>query len=303
MADFKNRLSWSKSRDESFRECPRKYYYHYYGSWGGWGREAPAKTRLLYLLKNLKSRHMWLGEVVHHTIEDALKQYQRTRELKPESWLSRITEQMRREFRASRDRRYREDPKRNLALYEHEYESQISNQKWAEVHDTALRCFTNFANVFFLERVKPVPVEQWKLIETMQEFYVEGVLVYVKIDFAYEADGEFVIVDWKTGKSEDVDNQIQLDCYGLFSREAFKIPTEKIRTIECNVNLSKITEQKMIEAKLDFAKHYIRNSILQMKSSLVDVENNTAREEDFPFTENEQSCRYCNFKKVCAKWN
>ena len=303
MADFKNRLSWSKSRDESFRECPRKYYYHYYGSWGGWAREAPAKTRLLYLLKNLKSRHMWLGEVVHHTIEDALKQYQRTRELKPESWLSRITEQMRREFRASRDRRYREDPKRNLALYEHEYESQISNQKWAEVHDTALRCFTNFANVFFLERVKPVPVEQWKLIETMQEFYVEGVLVYVKIDFAYEADGEFVIVDWKTGKSEDVDNQIQLDCYGLFSREAFKIPTEKIRTIECNVNLSKITEQKMIEAKLDFAKHYIRNSILQMKSSLVDVENNTAREEDFPFTENEQSCRYCNFKKVCAKWN
>jgi hypothetical protein len=58
----------------------------------------------------------------------------------------------------------------------------------------------------------------------------------------------------------------------------------------------------MIEAKIDFAKHYIRNSIAGMKKALADPENNVAREEDFPFTENEQTCRWCNFKKVCAKW-
>lgn len=303
MGELKNNLSWSKSRDETFRECPRRYYYHYYASWGGWNRQGDPKTRQFYILKNLKSRHMWLGEVVHHTIEDALKHYQRTQELKPEFWLQKITDQMRREFRGSRDRKYLEDPKRNVGLYEHEYESNISDERWAEVHDTARRCFTNFANIFFVERVKPVPVAQWKLIETMQEFHLDGILVYVKIDFAYEEGGYFVIVDWKTGKSEDVDNQIQLDCYGLFSREAFKVPTEKIKTIECNVNLCKNNEYQMIEAKMDFAKHYIRNSILQMKNSLDDVANNKASEENFPFTENEASCRFCFFKKACAKWS
>ena len=125
----------------------------------------------------------------------------------------------------------------------------------------------------------------------------------MKIDFAYEDDEGLKVVDWKTGKSEDVDNEIQLDCYGMFSKEHFKIPTETIQTVECNVNTGKSTVRKMIEAKLDFAKHYIRNSIAGMKRALVDPEKNLAREEDFPFTDNEQTCRFCNFKKVCTKWS
>ena len=89
----------------------------------------------------------------------------------------------------------------------------------------------------------------------------------------------------------------------MFSKEHFKIPTETIQTVECNVNTGKSTVRKMIEAKLDFAKHYIRNSIAGMKRALVDPEKNLAREEDFPFTDNEQTCRFCNFKKVCTKWS
>src|SRR5262249_10508486 len=143
----------------------------------------------LYVLKNLKSRHMWLGEVVHHTIENALKHYQTTREMPTEVFLDQITQTMRRDFRESRDRRYRETPGKAMGFYEHEYEQNISDQKWAEIHDNARRCFTNFANIVFPSMAKPIPVEDWKLIETMQTFNFEGSLVYVKIDFAYQ-DGE-----------------------------------------------------------------------------------------------------------------
>lgn len=261
---------------------------------------------------------MWIGEVVHHMIENALKHYQQTRELSSDAYLTQITQRMRNEFRESRGGRYREAPGKSLGLYEHEYQIKIPDEKWAELHDTARRCFTTFANIIFPQRVKPVPVENWKLIETMQTFNFEGSMIYVKIDFAYfdyenseNKDGgqggragspTLMIIDWKTGRSEDVDNEIQLDCYGLFSRDFFKIPVEKIQTIESNVNTGKETVRTMIEAKMDFAKHYIRNSIAGMKSVLRDAEKNEAREEDFPFTENEQTCRYCNFKKLCAKW-
>ncbi|HSA58808.1 MAG TPA: PD-(D/E)XK nuclease family protein [bacterium] len=302
VGELKNLFSWSKSRDEKFRECPRQYYYHHYASWGGWDRQADPKAREIYTLKNLKSRHMWLGEVVHHVIEDALKHYRETREMPTEAFLARLTETMRRNFRESKSRQYQERPGKAFGLYEHEYESNVPDAKWAEVHDNARRCFTNFANIVFPAMAKPIPVERWKLIETMQTFDFEGSLVYVKIDFAYEDDEGLKVVDWKTGKSEDVDNEIQLDCYGMFSKEHFKIPTEKIQTVECNVNSGKSTIRTMIEAKIDFAKHYIRNSIHGMKKALADPEKNVAREEDFPFTENEQTCRWCNFKKVCAKW-
>lgn len=302
MGTLQNKFSWSKSRDEKFRECPRQYYYHHYGSWGGWDASADPKVRELYILKNLKSRHMWVGEIVHHTIENALKHYQQTQQLPAEKYLSEMTQRMRREFKESRDKLYRKTRK-VLGLFEHEYESNIPDNKWVEIHETAKRCLTNFANIIFPRLVKPIPVTDWKLIETMQEFNFEGTLIYVKIDFAFQDKEGLKIVDWKTGKSEDVDNEIQLDCYGLFSRDYFKILTESITTIECNVNLAKDNVRQMIEAKMDFAKHYLRNSIAGMKRALVDSEKNVAREEDFPFTENEQTCRYCNFKKVCAKWS
>ena len=302
MALLQNLFSWSKSRDEKFRECPRQYYFHHYGSWGGWDRSADSRTREIYILKNLKSRQMWSGEVVHHAVENALKHYQKNRELPAEAFLTQLTQRMRREFRESRGKKYRENPGKVLGLYEHEYGREISDEKWAELHETARRCFTTFANIVFPERVKPVPVADWKLIETMQTFNFEGTTIYVKIDFAYQDKEGIKIVDWKTGRSEDVDNEIQLDCYGLFSREYFHVPTETIATILSNINTGKETVRTMIEAKMDFAKHYIRNSIAAMKKALADPEKNIAREEDFPFTENERTCDWCFFKKICPKW-
>ena len=315
MSKLQNIFSWSKSRDENFRECPYKYYLHYYASWGGWDASADARTRQIYMLKNLKTRQMWMGEVVHHAVENSLKHYQRTRELPTDVFLDQITQRMRREFRDSRAGRYRQEPKKSLGLFEHEYEKTISDERWATLHDDARRCYTGFANFFFTNLVKPVPVNQWRLIETMQTFTFERSLIYVKIDFAFvsyenndsERSSELAsptlyIIDWKTGKTEDVDNEIQLDCYGMFSKEAFTLPTERIFTIECNLNLLKESRRQMIEAKIDFAKHYIRNSIAGMKRVLKDPEVNIPKVEEFPFTENEKTCQWCNFRKVCPKW-
>ena len=69
MAELANDFSWSKSRNGVFDECKRRYFYQYYGSWGGWDATAPAEVRRLYVLKQLASRQMWAGRLVHDAIE------------------------------------------------------------------------------------------------------------------------------------------------------------------------------------------------------------------------------------------
>jgi len=66
MTEFRNEFSWSKSRDEIFRTCPRQYYFNYYGYWGGWEQNAPERTRQIYILKNLQNRYSWKGDRVHN---------------------------------------------------------------------------------------------------------------------------------------------------------------------------------------------------------------------------------------------
>jgi hypothetical protein len=61
MSTFKNEFSWSISRNKVFQTCPRQYFFNYYGYWGGWEMDAPARTRQIYILKNLKNRYMWAG--------------------------------------------------------------------------------------------------------------------------------------------------------------------------------------------------------------------------------------------------
>jgi len=72
--DLTNDFSWSRSRDNVFSECKRRYFYHYYGAWGGWEAGATEEVRRLYVLKQLASRQMWAGRVVHDAIEMALAQ-------------------------------------------------------------------------------------------------------------------------------------------------------------------------------------------------------------------------------------
>jgi hypothetical protein len=77
MPPLENQFSWSRSRDETFLDCPRQYYYEYYASWNGWLGDAPGRTRTIYILKQLKSRQMWAGEAVHHCIERTLQNIRR----------------------------------------------------------------------------------------------------------------------------------------------------------------------------------------------------------------------------------
>jgi len=104
-AELKNEFSWSSSRDATFRECPRRYYFRYYGSWGGWSVSADPRTRKLYVLKQLRTRQMWAGAAVHERIKASLRDIRRGGEPMPaEDAVEAALSAMRTEYLASNRR-------------------------------------------------------------------------------------------------------------------------------------------------------------------------------------------------------
>jgi len=107
MTELKNEFSWSKTRDEVFKTCPRQYWFADYGFWNGWLDKVPERTRQIYILKNLKNRQMWAGEKVHECIQRSLNNIRTGIKVLPIDEIVSITlNQMRAEFRSSRAKNY-----------------------------------------------------------------------------------------------------------------------------------------------------------------------------------------------------
>lgn len=297
-----NGFSWSKSRDELFRECRRKYYYDKYGSWGGWDRNADERTRALYILKNLKSRHMWMGEVVHWAVEGLLDAVRSGRAMKSGEVTARITSRMRKDFKESKDRLYLKDPKRYCGLFEHEYEVPLENDVWFSLHEKAKACVLHVLESRILSEIRRLPPEKWLTVEGLLDMKFEGEKIFLKMDFASRDDGGVLIIDWKTGEREDVDSTVQLGCYGLYAVEEWEASPEQVTTVEYNLSGKREMRKTLVPANIDWIKHYIRSSIAAMKALLVDPARNIAIEDDFPFTDNELTCKWCNFRKRCRKF-
>jgi hypothetical protein len=235
MAEIRNEFSWSKSRHEIFQTCPRQYYFNYYGYWGGWEKDAPERTRQIYILKNLKNRFMWAGEKVHDCIKHTLKNLQRgISVLNPDDIVSITLDKMRDDFRSSRERRYRQNPK-TCALFEHEYEVEIEDAQWKKVAQDVEKCVRNFYNSETFAMLKGIPQENWLEIEDFSFFYLDAKKIWAVIDCSFRTDDGITIIDWKTGRKTTGDSSLQLSCYAMYGREKWNVKPEKIRLVEYNL--------------------------------------------------------------------
>ena len=304
MATLENVFSWSKSRAETFRECQRKYYYDKYGCWGGWDAAAAPRVRLTYVLKNLKNRWAWKGETVHHIIEEVLKSLRQGRPIPKDEALGRLTETMRRDFRSSKAKKNYQDPKRNLGLFEHEYGKPMNDEAWKKVHDEAHACLANFYGSALYAELLADDKKSWLVIEDLEEFDFNGCKIFVKLDFARKKNGVIEIYDWKTGKS-DKEASVQMGAYSLYAMGKWRVPLSDIRTYLFNVAAEAPVpvEQPLTERLLEETKAEISRSIADMKSLLSDSAKNIPKApEHFHFTENERACGFCNFYKVCERF-
>nr|AGF93480.1 hypothetical protein FLSS-27_0029 [uncultured organism] len=325
--DFKNNFSWSSSRLSTFKSCKRKYYFQYYGFWNGWEDDAPERKQTIYLLKKLKNRHMWKGTTIHEAIAFLLKSLLDNEEMAQEEFKKAVVSRMRDQYKTSLAGDYKSDPKNNFGLLEHAYEEKIDEETWQLLRDDVIRCIDNFLGSEFWEKAKTLPMEDclalegdlkdsdniWKNISAdldtwknlpsspaVDSFSVDGVKVWVKVDFAYrEEDGSIHLIDWKSGNSKGEPDPIQLNIYGYYALPVWDIPGEKINLTAYNVNQDEQYDRTYSEQQKQQTRETILGSIEEMKGMLADKKDNEAEEGDFPKIENEGFCRHCRYRRVC----
>jgi hypothetical protein len=300
------RFSWSVSRDRLFRNCPRAYYYHYYGARGGWEAGAPAAARDLYVLRNLSTRHQWVGSMVHRVLEAVLVGLREGRPMRHGEAAERLTNLMRFRWRRSRAGAYREAPKLG-GLLEHEYGIPVRDADWRALHQGARRALDAAYTLGIFERLAAIRREDWLGVERLDSFELDGVPVYAVPDLAFREGERVVIVDWKTGGEDDVDAlgvRFQLVCYGLYARARFGATSEGLRVGLALLGAPSYREGGVTGAELDAALARIRASMLEMRSLLADPATDLATEEGFPRTTDERRCTVCPFRRPCrgAAW-
>jgi hypothetical protein len=299
MADLANEFSWSRSRDATFQECKRKYYYHYYGSWGGWEADAAPEVRRLYVLKQLASRQMWAGRIVHDAIEMALHIFGAGRDVPSEPFIADVVERMRTEWRGSREGRYRERPK-TLALFEHEYALDLKPETWQALRDGVVSCLRNFFRLPLLAAIRRTAPEHWSIEHWSKVLDFEGTPLWIAPDFGYwNEHGRLTLVDWKTGGAAAEATAFQLGCYALYAREMLGVAPDKVDLLEVNLREPAVTPLTWDEARLEEVRQQLRLSIRAMRAYLADAAANLARLEDFERTEELRICRWCNYRAVC----
>ena len=262
---LKNEFSWSKTRDQTFRECLRKYYFQYYGGWGGWNRDADARIRQVYMLKNLYTRQMWAGDHVHLCLEKVLGVIRRGSEAPAEDEAVRkMIDDMRKDFKDSRAGNYRRNPKKVCGLFEHEYELEISDDIWKSTADRAEKCVRNFYRAPVLQTLRKLPAAAWLEIEDRSTFQLDGLKVYVQLDCAFRSGDGVVIYDWKTGKTDAELNNVQLGCYILYAIEKWKVAPETVSAVDLYlIDGSQVAKTLGAEELADI-KDYIRESADEM---------------------------------------
>jgi len=300
MTELKNEFSWSKTRDEVFKTCLRQYWFSYYGYWNGWLENAPERTRQIYVLKNLKNRHMWAGEKVHECIQRSLYNIRRGIKVLPVDEIVTITlEQMRAEFRSSRAKNYWKNPK-SCALFEHEYEVEMADDQWKENANNVETCLRNFYASDIYDGLKTHPKDGWLEVEDFSSFHLENTRINLVIDCAIKEGDDVYLYDWKTGKSLSQDLSIQLACYALYAMEKWDVPPESLQIIEYNLSFDKSNWFSITYGEVENIKGYIKGSIKDMQSLLLDSENNiSVEEEQFGKVEDDRVSLRCNFRRVC----
>jgi hypothetical protein len=298
--ELKNEFSWSRSRDGTFQDCRRKYFYQYYGAWGGWDACAAPDVRRLYLLKQLQSRQMWAGRTVHDAIEMALHALADGRHLPVDPFVHDVVERMRTEWRSSNAGRYRDDPK-TVALYEHEYTVELPREAWQAMSRNVATCLRNFFRLPLLAEIRRTPPEHWSIEHWSKVFDFEGTPVWIAPDFGFWTSGErLALVDWKTGGSSGGDGAaFQLGCYALYAADMLGVRPANVDLIEVNLREPLVTSHRWDDERLEAIREQLRLSIRSMKAYLADPAANLAVIADFERTEETRICRWCNFRAVC----
>jgi len=283
---------WSFSRMRTFRTCLRQYWYQYYAPRVLEGSE----KRKVQELRSLSSVNIEVGNAVHNTIAEVIKDLSLTGRFLGEDEVLEIAEN---KFRVLIS---------NKPMFEDRYGQTITDDR---IDEAVAKVRTGISGFYssrwpaLLNGVPPGSRGEWAIDPPgYGEFRFEGRKAYAKPDLVFRAaDGTWHVVDWKTGKPGRDGDILQVQSYMYFTKVNYGIPLEEMAgTVEylASPSVDPVTIEGTLVDGLE-----LRNRIIgdmdAIESMCVDVENNRPRPvQEFGKTETERTCGRCNYREVCA---
>lgn len=305
MAELKNELVWSHSRARTFSGCLRAYWYTYYGSWGGWSADAPAAYRAAYVQKKLTTRAMWTGTVVHGAAESAIRRLASGATLDLEGGVRGTVQRAREDIEGSQTGAWLQRPAKRTGFREHYYGETVEPAAWDAALAEIERQVRGLHENKVFRRIAQVP-ERVMEVEELRRFRVGSAEVYASLDVLMaDGAGGVVIIDWKTGEAHsDEVIAAQLGVYGIYAAQELGIPTDRVKAMHVNLRHGTLTLHPVGPAEIEAAREEIETSVASMRALLTDVAGNTTDQTDYPMVaEGNARCRYCSFRRGCAREN
>ncbi len=297
-------FSWSNSRHKTFLECLRKYFFQYYESHNGWLYDSPEENKAAYRLKNIKNLPILLGDLIHQVIDRQLKNFLNSKRLFTEDeMVAIVTRNLNQAYLDSTKFRLEwfNKPKKYQMLFEIYYGNGLSQDQIASVKTKLTTCVSNFFRSKTYQDILTKLEMRVLQSEDFQTFDVNGVDVFVVLDFVYQdvSQEKWIVVDWKTGK-ESEDDRKQLAFYALFLTRVHRIPVESIVIRNEYLLSGKCVEHKLSQVDLDNAQQLMNDSIYHMLNLLEDPVKNKPLEKDYFSVNHSKKCLSCNFKEICT---
>ncbi len=296
-------FSWSHSRNLTFTDCQRKYYYQYYQSHNGWEWKAPYLQKLTYRLKKLTNIPMLVGALIHTEIAADITQQQNG--FAPRSSADLITATLT-AFEAALDdaqqhkKEWEKRPSKHTMLHSVYYADGPSSEAIALAKDRIESSLFGYLNSQTLADLQSDPKPTVKHIDTLDTFKVNNSTIYGVPDLHYRrSDGTHIIVDWKTGGAAET-VQAQLLTYALYvqSQDPTSINSPFVGRVEY---ISQATHQDVVlsQADIDAQSTVIQASIAEMKEKLHDPQRNIAKAmKHFPLKADTSACHTCPFYQL-----
>lgn len=297
--------SWSISRMKTLNSCEREYYYTYYGSHNGWICTSSDEQKLSWRLKKLTNLWMCFGEIVHEQIRGIIIASKNNKKIMNADIFNEVTLKILRNIIKESIEKYNNDqwneyPKGKM-LQEYYYGGKISKEIGNQLKERLMQCVNSFyVSKTFEDILNPDTIIIENDEDVFNSFLINNLKIYSKIDLLYkDTNGDYIIVDWKTGKYSNGDKE-QLLVYACYINEKYGVNPSRIKGRIEYLLENHAEEIVFNEDDLDYIKEKVENDLKIINYYLDDIDLNKAKEKNkFLKTEKKFKCSSCKFRLLC----
>ena len=294
-------FSWSQSRRSTFRECPRKYYWHYYGSHNGWLDETADEAKRAWRLKKITSLYMVLGTIVHELAAESILRVRGGGAVPDAADL--ILEGRNRLNRAWLMSQQREEwerrPGKVTMLMEFYRGSGPSRDLIETIRDKLYDCLRHLLSSESFREAVEAPMVEVKEVDRLDFVELDGVKVYAQPDLLYRLGDAWRIVDWKTG-NRHASHAPQLRTYAVYLQERADLPKGPVIGRLEYLGTGEGASIPISDRDCAEERERMADSVSAMRTYLADpVRNEALPRERFSLREDTRRCPQCPFVELC----